>query len=85
MLRREVYAGRIVWNRRRFVKKPGTNDRISRERPKSEWLIVEQPDLRIVDKQLWERVQNRIALVGKMYTMVTTLDWRTEQEQARIC
>jgi site-specific DNA recombinase len=67
MLRREVYAGRIVWNRRHFIKKPGTNKRVSRERPKSAWLIFEQTELRIIDEALWERVQERIVAVAKKY------------------
>ena len=31
MLRRELYAGRVVWNRSRFVKAPGSNKRLRRE------------------------------------------------------
>jgi len=33
MLRRDLYRGRIVWNRRKFKKRPGTNKRISVLRP----------------------------------------------------
>src|SRR5258706_1542619 len=36
MLRRERYVGRVVWNSARFVKRPGSNKRVSRPRPKSE-------------------------------------------------
>ena len=32
MLRRERYVGRIIWNRSRFVKRPGTNKRVYRSR-----------------------------------------------------
>jgi len=67
MLRRELYTGRIVWNRRHFIKKPGTNKRVSRERPKSEWLILEKPELRIIDETLWQQVQDRIVAVAKKY------------------
>jgi site-specific DNA recombinase len=67
MLRRELYIGRIVWNRSRFVKQPGTNKRVRRERPVSEWRIVEQPELRIVDTALWERVQARLAWTAERY------------------
>ena len=31
MLRRELYTGRVVWNRSRFVKAPGSNKRLGRE------------------------------------------------------
>jgi site-specific DNA recombinase len=67
MLRRELYVGRIVWNRSRFIKQPGTNKRVRRERPKNEWRIVEQPDLRIIAVDLWERVQARLAFVAKTF------------------
>src|SRR5665213_1932041 len=67
MLRREIYRGRMVWNRRHFLKKPGTNKRVSRERPKSEWRILDKPELRIIDETLWQRVQQRIALVAEKY------------------
>jgi site-specific DNA recombinase len=68
MLRRDLYAGRIVWNRSQFVQKPGTNTRLRRERPKAEWLITEQPELRIIDEMLWERVQTRLAFVAERFS-----------------
>jgi site-specific DNA recombinase len=67
MLRREMYAGRVIWNRSRFVKSPGTNKRISRPRPRSEWREIERPELRIVCSELWERVQTRLAWTKKIY------------------
>ena len=71
MLRREMYAGRAVWNRSRFVKSPGTNKRISRPRPRSEWRVIERPELRIVCSELWERVQTRLAWTKKTYGQQT--------------
>ena len=67
MLRRELYIGRLVWNRSRWVKQPGTNKRVRRERPRNEWRIVEQPELRIVPADLWDRVQSRLAWVAKAF------------------
>jgi site-specific DNA recombinase len=67
MLRREMYAGRVIWNRSRFVKSPGTNRRICRPRPQSEWRVIERPELRIVSSELWERVQARLAWTKKLY------------------
>lgn len=52
MLRREVYSGTIVWNRSRFVKEPGTNKRVKRLRPESEWQVVPKPELRIINEVL---------------------------------
>jgi DNA invertase Pin-like site-specific DNA recombinase len=60
MLRRDLYRGRIVWNRRKYKKKPGSNKRISVLRPESEWVITEEPELRIVSEELWNRVQARL-------------------------
>jgi site-specific DNA recombinase len=67
MLRRELYIGQIVWNRRKFVKVPRTNKRVSRQRPESERVFLPVPDLRIVDQELWDRVQKRIAFVAEEY------------------
>jgi len=67
MLRRELYVGRIVWNRSRFIKLPGTNKRLRRDRPQNEWRIVEQPELRIIDENLWQRVQTRLAWVAEAF------------------
>ena len=67
MLRRELYTGRIVWNQSRFVKVPGTNRRVRRKRPQSEWRIVKRPELRIIPVELWEKVQGRIKAVGEMF------------------
>jgi site-specific DNA recombinase len=67
MLRNELYIGRKIWNRSKFVKTPGTNKRVRRERPRTEWNVSEQPELRIIDQHLWDRVQSRIAFVQKHY------------------
>jgi site-specific DNA recombinase len=67
MLRRELYIGRFVWNRSRFVKKPGTNHRIRRARPQSEWKSLEKPELRIVSDDLWCAVRQRFAKVKATY------------------
>jgi site-specific DNA recombinase len=67
MLRRELYVGRIVWNRSRFVKQPGTNKRLRRERPQSEWRITERPELRIIEDPLWNRVQTHLAFVARTF------------------
>jgi len=40
MLRRELYVGRLIWNRSRFVKTPGTNKRVRRARPRHEWKVL---------------------------------------------
>ena len=57
ILRNELYIGRLVWNRLRYVKDPVSGKRRSRLNPPSEWLVEDVPDLRIVDETLWEAVQ----------------------------
>jgi site-specific DNA recombinase len=57
MLRREIYVGRLTWNKSRWVKAPGTNRRLRRPRPQSEWITIEQPELRIVTDQVWAAVR----------------------------
>ena len=57
MLRREIYVGRLVWNKSRWVKAPGTNRRLRRPRPKSEWITIKQSELRIVTNELWDAVR----------------------------
>jgi hypothetical protein len=67
MLRRELYVGQVMWKRSRFVKAPGTNKRLRRDRPRNEWRIVERPELRIIDDALWARVQARIKRIAEQF------------------
>ena len=60
ILRREMYVGRRVWNRRRSKKVPGTSKRVFEIRPESEWEITTHPELRIIDDLLWQKVQARL-------------------------
>ena len=48
ILNNELYVGRLVWNRLRYVKNPDTGKRVSRLNPTSEWMSREVPELRIV-------------------------------------
>ncbi len=57
ILNNELYLGRILYNRQRFVKDPETGKRIARANPEHEWVTKEVPELRIIEDDLWERVQ----------------------------
>jgi site-specific DNA recombinase len=59
ILNNELYIGRLVWNRQRFVKDPDTGKRQARLNPPSEWFTEEVPALRIVEATLWSRVKAR--------------------------
>ncbi len=50
ILHNELYAGRIVFNRQRFIRDPLTRKRVSRPNPQSEWKVHEAPELRIVTR-----------------------------------
>ena len=67
MLRRELYIGRVVWNRSRFIKAPGTNKRVRRARPEKEWQRADRPALAIVSPELWTAVQGRLAWVRQTF------------------
>ena len=67
MLYNERYIGRVVWNRSKFVKAPGTNRRVARRRPESEWRRHDAPELRIVSDELWRRVQDRLRWLRESY------------------
>jgi len=49
------------------VKRPGTNKRVCRPRPQNEWSIAEVPELRIIDDDLWRRVQDRLVETKRLY------------------
>ena len=57
ILNNELYLGRIVYNRQRFVKDPETGKRASRLNPEHEWVITDVPALRIIDDEIWDKVQ----------------------------
>ena len=61
ILNNEMYVGRLVWNRLRYLKDPDTGKRVSRLNPESEWVIQEVPELRIIEQDLWDAVKARQA------------------------
>jgi site-specific DNA recombinase len=61
ILHNELYVGRLVWNKQRYVKDPSTGKRLARINPEREWIIKSVPELRIVEDDLWHRVQGRLA------------------------
>ncbi|KAB2715193.1 recombinase family protein [Brucella intermedia] len=59
ILNNELYIGKLVWNRLRYIKDPDTGKRVSRPNPESEWVIQDVPDLRIIDQYIWDAVKER--------------------------
>ena len=63
ILRNEMYIGRMVWNRMRYMKDSETGPRVSRMNPVAQRVNQEVPHLRILDDTLWAEVQNRLGSI----------------------
>jgi len=72
LLNNELYVGRLVWNRQRYVKDPDTGRRLARMNPSDEWVITDVPQIRIIDEDLWQAVKARQAATRN--TMKTGID-----------
>ena len=59
LINNELYIGKLVWNRQHFLKDPDTGKRQARLNPRTEWVIQEVPELRIVDDVLWNAIKAR--------------------------
>ena len=70
LINNELYIGRLVWNRLRYVKNPDTGKRVSRINPREEWIVTEVPELRIVDDDLWQTVKDRQEELTAKYATV---------------
>lgn len=68
ILHNELYVGRMVRNRQRFLKDPDTGKRIARPNPSSKWIATDVPGLRIVNDEMWKRVQERYASVQRKWS-----------------
>ncbi len=71
LVNNELYIGRLIWNRLRYIKDPSTGKRVSRLNPESEWIIKDVPELRIVDDELWQSVRARQGEIAEKYANVT--------------
>lgn len=59
ILNNELYIGKLVWNRLRYIKDPETGKRVSRLNPESAWITQDVADLRIISDDLWQAVKAR--------------------------
>ncbi len=59
VLENEMYEGRLIWNRREWIKHPDTGKRVSKQRPREEWIVRDMPDLRVVPADIIARVRGR--------------------------
>jgi site-specific DNA recombinase len=65
ILNNELYVGRIVWNRQRFLKDPDSGKRVARLNPQSVWITKEVAELRIVDVDTWQAARDRYAAIKR--------------------
>jgi site-specific DNA recombinase len=70
LLNNELYVGKLVWNRLRYVKDPTTGRRVSRLNPREKWITTEVPGLRIVDDALWQAAKARQSELTTKYANV---------------
>ena len=68
VLNNELYRGRLVWGRQRFIKDPATGRRVSRLNAAGSEVVIEVAHLRIVDDELWDAVKRRQAEVSRPLT-----------------
>jgi site-specific DNA recombinase len=59
ILENELYTGRYVWNKSKWERDPESHQRKRVERPESEWVVNEMPELAIVSKESWAAVRMR--------------------------
>lgn len=60
MLKNEKYIGRWVYNQNTTSFDPDSGRRVQKQLPRSQWVISENEDLRIVPHDIWEIVQKRL-------------------------
>jgi hypothetical protein len=68
ILHNELYIGRMVWNRQRFLKDPDTGKRVARPNPESAWITKDVPALQIIDDETWKAVRDRYASVQRKWS-----------------
>jgi DNA invertase Pin-like site-specific DNA recombinase len=65
MVFRDLYRGRIVWGKTKWVDRGGT--KVKQDRPESEWLSIDAPHLRIIPEELWQAAHDRLSRTRATY------------------
>ena len=73
ILNNELYVGRLVWNRLRYIKNPDTGRRVSRLNPQSEWITKQVPELRIISDDLWAAAKRRQEATRRVLASSTSI------------
>ena len=72
ILHNRLYIGRIVYNRQAFRKDPQTRKRVPRTNAPAHRVEQEVPELRIIDDELWAKVQQRLDDAGGAHPQTRT-------------
>ncbi len=67
LLRNSKYIGEWRFGRRKWLRHPDTRKRVYTEQFDRDVVKVDRPDLAVVDGELWDRVQSRIAANAEAY------------------
>lgn len=65
MVFRDLYRGRPVWGKTKWVDRGGT--KVKQDRPESEWLTIDAPHLRVVPEELWQAAHDRLSRTRTTY------------------
>jgi site-specific DNA recombinase len=68
ILHNEKYIGVWRFKEREWVKVPGEDRRVPRRRDPQDVLTQVRPELRVIDDDTWQAVQDRLAAVRRTYT-----------------
>lgn len=72
ILKNEKYVGRWLWNRTETRRDPLTGRKRRLRKPEAEWHLTEDPELRIVPDELWQRVVERWREVDRVWPVART-------------
>ncbi len=67
ILNNELYVGRLVWNRLRYIKDPDTGKRRSRLYDTAAVISKDVPELRLIEDALWAAVLTRQGHLGQRH------------------
>jgi site-specific DNA recombinase len=65
----DLYRGRLVWGRTRWVDRRGTKARA--DVPEADWIVQDAPELRIVSDELWRVAHARLDRTRQTYLRQT--------------
>ena len=80
MLYRERYLGKVPFGEHRKVLRAGSRSREKQDH----YLLVDRPDLRIVDQSLWDQVQGRLRGRRQAYLAATGGEHHGRPESGRV-